>query len=234
MTVYRLNREPIFPRPEAADPEGMLAIGGDLSIPRLLEAYRRGIFPWFSEDQPILWWSPDPRMVLPPKEFHCPKRLERVLRSSKFTFTLDRDFPSVIHTCATAERPEQDGTWITDGMVEAYIALHEAGYAHSVEAWSDGNLAGGLYGISLGSCFFGESMFAHESDASKAAFTMLVQQLIDWGYTLIDCQLHTEHLARFGARDIPRHDFLQQLAQGLENPTRLGPWAFEVPMPGSE
>jgi leucyl/phenylalanyl-tRNA--protein transferase len=228
MTVYRLNREPVFPPADAADPEGLLAIGGDLTVPRLLAAYRSGIFPWYSDDQPILWWSPDPRMVLPFDEFHCSRRLERVIRQGKFTFTLDRDFTSVILACATAPRPGQDGTWITHEMIDAYVALHEAGYAHSAEAWLDGKLAGGVYGVSLGSCFFGESMFARESDASKAAFTVLVRQLRAWHFTLLDCQMYTEHLARFGAHEIPRGSFLRRLAEGLRRPTRKGPWSFDT------
>lgn len=218
----------MFPPPEQANAEGLIAWGGDLSTERLIEAYRAGIFPWYNSDQPILWWSPDPRMVLFPEELHCPKRLRRTIDSNRFRITLDEQFAEVIAACACAYRPGQNGTWITADMAAAYISLHHAGFAHSVEAWLDGELAGGLYGVSLGGCFFGESMFADSSDASKTAFVRLVEQLRAWGFTLIDCQMHTEHLARFGAREIPRNEFLERLGAGLEHPTRQGSWRFDV------
>lgn len=183
MTIYRLFDEPVFPDPEYADPDGLLAVGGDLSPMRLLNAYSNGIFPWYAEGSPILWWSTNPRLVLIPDEFHIPRSLRRVLNKGTFSFTMDTDFSAVINQCACCPRPEQDGTWIVDEMVEAYTALHELGYAHSVEAWQDGELVGGLYGVSLGSIFFGESMFYRVPDASKAAFAVFVEQVRKWGFS---------------------------------------------------
>ncbi len=227
MTIYRLFEEPIFPDPEEADPDGLLAVGGDLSPERLLTAYSNGIFPWYSEDSPILWWSTSPRLVLLPHEFHMPRSLRRVLNKGTFTFTLDEAFSSVIKECANASRPDQDGTWIVDEMVEAYILLHDLGYAHSVEAWQDGELVGGLYGISLGSAFFGESMFFKVPDASKAAFAVLVNQLKAWDFTLIDCQQTTEHLLRFGAKEVQRFRYLAMLREAQDVSTREGKWWFD-------
>lgn len=202
-----------FPPAELAmhDPDGLLAAGGDLSPERLLYAYERGIFPWFSEGQPILWWSPDPRAVLFPNEFHVSRSLRKSIRKQGFTFTLDEDFRGVIKACSEVPRPGQDGTWITAEMREAYLELHRQGHAHSVEAWRDGQLVGGLYGIAMGRMFFGESMFSRCSDASKAAFLFLVKQLQAWNFTLIDCQLENPHLARLGSRTIPRAEFLDRL-----------------------
>lgn len=227
MTIYRLFEDPVFPDPEEADPDGLLAVGGDLSPQRLLTAYANGIFPWYAEDSPILWWSTNPRLVLIPSEFHTPRSLRRVLNKKLFTFSMDTDFPGVIRACARAPRPEQEGTWIVEDMVEAYIMLHELGYAHSVEAWQDGELVGGLYGISLGSAFFGESMFFKVPDASKAAFAVLVNQLNAWGFTLIDCQQTTHHLLRFGAKELQRFRFLAMLREAMGHPTREGRWCFE-------
>ncbi len=227
MTIYRLFEEPIFPDPEEADPDGLLAVGGDLSPQRLLTAYSNGIFPWYAEDSPILWWSTNPRLVLFPNEFHTPRSLRRVLNKGELSFTLDTDFEGVINGCANSPRPEQDGTWIISDMVEAYIMLHELGYAHSVEAWKAGELVGGLYGVSLGSAFFGESMFFKAPDASKAAFAVLVNQLRAWGFSLIDCQQTTPHLLRFGAREVQRFRFLALLREAMNNPTKEGRWCFD-------
>lgn len=227
MTIYRLFEEPVFPDPEEADPDGLLAVGGDLSPQRLLTAYANGIFPWYAEDSPILWWSTNPRLILIPDEFHIPRSLRRVLNKELFSFTMDTDFEAVIHGCADMPRPEQDGTWILKEMKEAYILLHELGYAHSVEAWQEGELVGGLYGVSLGAAFFGESMFFKVSDASKAAFCMLVNQLKKWNFSFVDCQQTTRHLLRFGAREVQRFRFMSMLREAMENPTREGMWSFD-------
>nr|WP_321514412.1 leucyl/phenylalanyl-tRNA--protein transferase [uncultured Pseudodesulfovibrio sp.] len=227
MTIYRLFDEPVFPDPEEADADGLLAVGGDLSPQRLLTAYANGIFPWYGDDSPILWWSTNPRLVVFPEEFHLPRSLRRVLNKGTFSFTLDTRFSSVIRQCACCSRPEQDGSWIVDDMVEAYVMLHKLGYAHSVEAWQGDDLVGGLYGVSLGSVFFGESMFYHVPDASKAAFAVLVDQLRRWNFNLIDCQQTTDHLLRFGAREVQRYQFLQMIREGMEKPTREGRWRFD-------
>ncbi len=208
-----LTRDLWFPHPSQADEHGLLALGGDLSVDRLLLAYSTGVFPWFSSGEPILWWSPDPRMVLFPGDLHVPRRLRRIMKKQEFHITLDRDFASVIRECAASSNRGHQGTWITDHMIQAYEALHRAGYAHSVEAWHKGKLAGGLYGVCLGAVFFGESMFYHVSDASKVAFVTLMGWLDDHGVRLIDCQVRTGHLARFGAVDIPREDFLRLLVR---------------------
>ncbi|BDQ36009.1 leucyl/phenylalanyl-tRNA--protein transferase [Pseudodesulfovibrio nedwellii] len=229
MTIYRLFDDPVFPDPEEADPDGLLAVGGDLSPQRLLTAYANGIFPWYGDDSPILWWSTNPRLVVFPEEFHMPRSLHRVLNKGTFTFTMDTRFSSVIRQCACSPRPEQDGSWIVDDMIEAYIQLHELGYAHSVEAWQGDDLVGGLYGVSLGSVFYGESMFYHVSDASKAAFAVLVEQLRKWNFSLIDCQQTTHHLLRFGARELQRYQFLQMIREGMERPSREGRWRFDDP-----
>ena len=227
MTIYRLFEEPIFPDPEEADPDGLLAVGGDLSPTRLLNAYANGIFPWYSDDSPILWWATNPRLILLPEEFHMPRSLRRVLNKETFSFTLDTDFKGVINGCAGSERPDQEGTWIVPEMVEAYSLLHELGYAHSVEAWQGDRLVGGLYGISLGSAFFGESMFYTVDNASKAAFATLVLQLNRWGFTLVDCQQTTKHLLRFGAQEVQRFRYMDRLRQAMESPTREGRWRFD-------
>lgn len=227
MTIYRLFEEPIFPDPEEADPDGLLAVGGDLSPQRLLNAYCNGIFPWYAEDSPILWWATNPRLVLKPEDFHIPRSLRRVMNKNLFTFTMDKDFKSVIEGCAQAPRPDQEGTWIVEEMKEAYILLHELGYAHSVEVWQEGDLVGGLYGVSLGSGFFGESMFYSVPDASKAAFCILVEQLKAWGFSFIDCQQTTHHLIRFGAREMQRFRFMAMLREAMEVPTREGKWQLD-------
>ena len=227
MTIYRLFDEPLFPDPEEADPDGLLAVGGDLSPQRLLNAYADGIFPWYAEGSPILWWSTNPRLVLIPEEFHLPRSLRRVLNKGVFTFTMDTRFDAVIRRCACCPRPEQEGTWIVEDMVKAYILLHKMGYAHSVEAWRDGELVGGLYGVSLGTVFFGESMFYNVPDASKAAFAVFVDQLRKWDFSLIDCQQTTHHLLRFGAREMQRYRFLAMIREGVTHPTRVGRWCFD-------
>jgi leucyl/phenylalanyl-tRNA--protein transferase len=232
--VYRLGRELAFPPPEAAEPGGLLAVGGDLAPERLLLAYSQGIFPWYDETLPILWHSPDPRMVLVPGELHVSRSLERTLRRRTFRLTLDAAFARVIAACARTPRRHGPGTWITPEMNAAYLRLHEQGHAHSAEAWCEGELAGGVYGVALGACFFGESMFTRRSDASKAAFATLVRQLERWGFALLDCQVYTAHLARFGAREWPRARFLRHLRRALGRETRRGPWRLDADLGGAE
>jgi leucyl/phenylalanyl-tRNA--protein transferase len=220
-------RDP-FPPVEFAlrDPNGLLAAGGDLSPFRLLEAYRRGIFPWYSDGDPVLWWSPDPRMVLFLDELRTPRSLRRVIRSGRYEVSMDRAFRDVMLGCA-APRPGQDGTWITPEILQAYTKLFELGYAHSVEAWAGDELAGGLYGVAIGRMFFGESMFARQTDASKVALVHLVHQLRRWGFELIDCQMTTSHLASLGAREEPRALFNQQLSRLVRLDPIPGPWRVE-------
>ena len=217
-------RDP-FPPVERAlrDPNGLLAAGADLSPQRLLDAYARGIFPWFCEDDPLLWWSPDPRMVLFVDELHLSRSLRRVIRSGRFRVTLDTAFRDVMEGCAEP-RPDQDGTWITPEMLHAYMRLAALGHAHSVEAWEGDTLAGGLYGVAIGRMFFGESMFSRRSDASKVAFAHLVRQLQQWEMPLIDCQMATPHLASLGAREIPRAEFLGQVRRLVQLPAVPAPW----------
>ncbi|MEW6221565.1 MAG: leucyl/phenylalanyl-tRNA--protein transferase [Thermodesulfobacteriota bacterium] len=224
MPVFRLTRTLAFPPPGLADPDGLLAVGGDLTPDRLLLAYQQGIFPWYGPGDPILWWSPDPRFVLLPEAVHIPRRLARTLRQGRFTLTIDTAFAQVIAACATVPRPGQPGTWIVPAMAAAYNELFRLGFAHSVEAWQDDTLAGGLYGVSLGRAFFGESMFHHVADASSAALVFLCQQLTAWGFDLLDCQVATGHLSRLGARPMPRPEFLARLAKSIAAPTRPGPW----------
>jgi len=225
--IFRLDDRLVFPRPELAEPDGLLAVGGDLRPERLVLAYASGIFPWYDDENPILWHSPDPRMVLLPGDLDVPRSLAKTIRRGTYTVRLDTAFRAVIEGCQQTPRTDQDGTWITEEMLEAYVTLHEHGLAHSVEAWRDGVLAGGLYGVSLGSVFFGESMFAVQPDASKVAFVALVRQLVAWGVELIDCQVYTEHLERFGATEWPREQFLEVLAEAVQKETRLGPWRFD-------
>jgi leucyl/phenylalanyl-tRNA--protein transferase len=225
--IYRLDDRVVFPPAEDAEPDGLLAVGGDLRPERLLLAYSMGIFPWYDENLPILWHSPDPRAVLRSSRLHLSKSLRKTLRRGPYEVRLDTAFEPVIRACARARRPGQRGTWITKEMVNAYVELHELGFAHSAEAWQDGELVGGLYGVSLGAAFFGESMFANRPDASKVAFATLVSQLARWGIELIDCQVETEHLDRFGAELWPRARFLAELARALAQPTRRGRWALE-------
>lgn len=217
MPVFRLIDDHIFPHPSHADRSGLLAVGGDLSPGRLLLAYSRGIFPWYSDPDPILWWSPDPRLVLFPDELKISRSLKRVIKKNIFTVTFDRAFREVIRACADVRTNVGEGTWITQDMIDAYVRLHEMGHAHSVESWHEGRLVGGLYGVTMGRAFFGESMFSVKTDASKVAFVHLVLSLQGLGYEFIDCQTTTEHLKRFGAREIPRKEFLARLADVLES-----------------
>ncbi|HMU54603.1 MAG TPA: leucyl/phenylalanyl-tRNA--protein transferase [Nitrospira sp.] len=231
--MFRLNSDPRdlrFPPVEAASSDGLLAVGGDLSPERLLAAYRRGIFPWFQDDQPILWWSPDPRTVLFPSKLHVSRSLTRRIRRGDFNVTLDTCFRAVMTYCA-GPRPQhpEGGTWITPEMMEAYSTLHEMGYAHSVETWQEETLVGGLYGVALGGAFFGESMFSHVADASKVALVSLVRQLQTWGFTVFDCQQASPHVMRFGAENIPRLEFVANLSAALKLPDRRGSWQFDQP-----
>lgn len=227
MPVSLLTEALLFPNVTRAEPDGLLAIGGDLSIERLLLAYRSGIFPWYNEDLPILWFAPDPRMVLLPQELRINRSLRKAIRKNPYQLTLDTAFEQVIVSCAKTPRPGQQGTWITQDMKEAYGRLHEYGIAHSVEAWLDDKLVGGLYGVSLGDVFCGESMFAHADNASKIAFVALVQQVQAWGIKLIDCQVHTPHLEHFGGVETPRRAFMQALGHLIQAPTRQGKWSFD-------
>lgn len=209
-----------------AEPNGLLAAGGDLSPERLLHAYRRGIFPWYGRGDPVLWWSPDPRMVLFPEEFRIQRSLAKRLRRRDYVIRTDSAFSEVIRNCA-APREDDAGTWITEEMISAYCELHRLGHAHSVETWIDGKLCGGLYGVALGRVFYGESMFAHAPDASKVALVHLVRQLERWRFGLIDCQMKTAHLARFGAREIPRIEFSRCLTELVNYPPAANVWRFD-------
>ncbi len=216
-----------FPPLESAlvEPNGLIAAGADLSPARLLDAYRRGIFPWFGAGEPILWWSPEPRMVLFPGEFKVARALAKRLRNAAYEVRVDHAFGAVVTACA-APRPDQAGTWITPAMQAAYVRLHRLGYAHSVETWIDGELAGGLYGVAIGRAFYGESMFSRRTDASKIALAHLVAQLVRWEFELIDCQMHTAHLASLGARPIPRAEFAARLERATAAAGRMGTWSF--------
>jgi leucyl/phenylalanyl-tRNA--protein transferase len=227
MPVYRLDDRLEFPPVHLAE-DGLLALGGDLRPERLILGYSRGIFPWYAENLPILWHSPDPRMMMTTRDLVVQKSLRKVIRRRPYQLRMDTAFREVLTGCASAPRPGQDGTWLTSEMVDAYCKLHELGFAHSIEAWDGDTLAGGLYGVSLGAAFFGESMFARAPDASKVAFVACVRQLDAWGISLIDCQVHTEHLERFGAYEVPRLDYLGLLATALDEPTRRGKWALEL------
>ncbi|HET7062168.1 MAG TPA: leucyl/phenylalanyl-tRNA--protein transferase [Nitrosospira sp.] len=223
-----LNPADPFPSVTTAlvTPNGLLAAGGELSPQRLIEAYRLGIFPWFNEGDPVLWWSPNPRMVLFPNELKISRSLKKTLRKAQYEVRVDTAFLEVMWGCA-APRNGHVGTWIHDEVIAAYNFLHERGFAHSVELWIDGELAGGLYGVSLGRMFFGESMFSRVSDASKIAFVHLVRQLQRWGFGMIDCQMKTAHLASLGAREIPRSEFGQRLKELVNYPGRIGKWSFD-------
>ena len=228
MPLFQLTEDILFPSPELAEPDGLLAIGGDLTPARLLAAYRQGIFPWFSEGEPLLWWSPAPRLVLLPEQFHLPRRLGRTLRKQVFTVTTDTAFSEIIATCATIRRASGEGTWITPDMQKAYIALHELGFAHSVECWHKGELAGGLYGVSLDRFFFGESMFSHQTDASKVALATLALNAEQLNINAIDCQMTTTHLLRFGAQEFSREEFQKMLLQFIESITPQRRWRLSA------
>lgn len=225
--IYLLGEEIVFP-PAAHAEDGLLAVGGDLKPERLLRAYSQGIFPWYSEGEPILWHSPDPRFVLTPDRLRVSRSLRKVIRAGTYRVTLDTCFEAVIEACASTPRPGETGTWITPEMRQAYCELHRLGFAHSAESWREEELVGGLYGVSLGAAYFGESMFARADDASKVAFVILVEQLDRWGIRLIDCQVPTDHLARFGAEEWPRVRFLAALAEAMRQPTRPGPWRLDI------
>jgi leucyl/phenylalanyl-tRNA--protein transferase len=226
--VYELGRALVFPPPHRAE-DGLLAVGGDLSPERLLLAYRSGIFPWYSDDLPILWHSPDPRCVLPVDRLHAGRTLRRAIAKGIYEIRYDTAFDRVIAACQTTPRAGQDGTWITGEMLDAYVHLHALGYAHSVEAWRDGELAGGLYGVSLGRVFFGESMFAWQPDASKIALLALGVRIARWGFRIIDSQVATPQTLALGAEEWPRSVFLEVLATEVAFPTRRGSWATEEP-----
>ena len=221
-------RDPFPPLERALRrPNGLLAVGRTLSVATLLEAYAQGIFPWFSEGDPILWWSPDPRIVLVPSELHVARSLARRMKKGDHHVTADTAFADVIQACA-APRATEDGTWINRRMITAYGRLHEAGFAHSIETWMDGQLAGGLYGVAIGRAFFGESMFARRTDASKIALVHLARQLEAWGFGVIDCQMKTEHLATFGAREIPRREFAAWIRGLVQEPPIPAPWRIDA------
>lgn len=228
MPVFLLSDTIEFPPPHLASEEGLLAVGGDLSQKRLLLAYRMGIFPWFSNNEPILWWSPDPRLVLYPHEFKISKTIKKIIKKDVFKVTMDLAFNEVINQCAHVRLKKNQGTWIVKDMIDAYCNLHESGFAHSVEVWQGGDLAGGLYGVSLGKCFFGESMFTRVSNASNIGLVKLLEHLKKLSFDMIDCQVATEHLTRFGARQIPRIRFLNQLEKSLKAPTIKGKWDYKV------
>jgi len=226
MPVYELGRDIAFPPVELSTKEGILAIGGDLKPERLLEAYRRGIFPWYSEPEPILWWSPDPRCVLFPHEVVISGSMYKILKKGTFHFTADTCFRDVMIACAQDRQP-RPGTWITQDILESYCALHDLGFAHSLEVWEEGKLAGGLYGVSLGSIFVGESMFHVRPNASKAAFILLCRRLAELGFMIVDCQVYSPHLGSLGAWDVPRREYLKLLKMALEHETRRGSWNSE-------
>lgn len=226
MPLFKLTDELIFPNPELSLKDGLLAVGGDLSIERLLLAYENGIFPWYDDQSPILWWSPNPRMVLFPKKLKISKSLWQVIRQKKFEVKVDENFSSVIKNCASVSRTDQPGTWITDEMIKAYINLHENGFAHSFEAYYDDQLVGGLYGVSLGRIFFGESMFHKMSDASKVALYYLTEKVKSWKFLMIDAQQDTPHMRRMGAKTIPRKDFLELLDESSQYRTYKGKWSL--------
>lgn len=226
MTVYLLSEELVFPDPREAEPDGLLAIGGDLRPERLLLAYALGIFPWSSAGQPLLWWSPAPRAALAPGELRVGRSLAKAIRRRPYRLTMDLAFEAVIDACAVP-RPRQEGTWITAELRRSFVALHRLGLVHSVEAWEGERLVGGVYGLAIGALFCGESMFAAAPDASKIAFVALAQQLQRWGFALIDCQVESEHLRRFGAAPLEREVFLARIAEAIARPWKVGAWSFD-------
>ena len=224
MPVYLLPEEPVFPPVEEAEPDGLIAVGGDLSMDRLIQAYTHGIFPWFKDEDDVFWYSPNPRMIMFPDQFKVPDSLERIIRGNRFNVKFDTVFDQVIHQCAAAPRPGQDGTWISPDFIDAYIALYAHGFAHSVEVFFQGKLVGGLYGISLGAAFFGESMFFTMSNASKVAFHALVGRCVQYGFKFIDCQVETSHLLGLGATLVDRKDYLFLIEESLKAETIRGRW----------
>lgn len=224
MPVYLLDDSLAFPHPHNAEPSGLLAVGGDLTTPRLLLAYRRGIFPWYSENNPILWFSPDPRLVLFLPDLYVSRKLRKVLNSGQYDVRFDTAFCEVIRSCSAVSREGQAGTWITGDMINAYTSLHLAGYAHSVETYHEGKLVGGLYGVAIGGVFFGESMFHIMSDASKVALYYLVERLRVWGFDFIDSQVPNSHMKRMGGKEIPRDRFLSMLGEAVDKRTVAGKW----------
>jgi leucyl/phenylalanyl-tRNA--protein transferase len=227
LDIPQLDADPASPFPASIqalrEPNGLLAWGGDLQPERLLNAYRAGIFPWYTENQPLLWWSPAPRCVIFPVDVYISKRTRRRYNSGQYTLTADRDFAGVIRACAE-DRGDRGGTWITSGMLDAYTGLHRLGHAHSIEAWQDGQLAGGIYGLAIGAVFFGESMFTRQSDVGKIALIALCKQLERWSFGMLDCQLSNPHLMRMGAVEIPRQEFEQRLAEGVSKTRPAGVW----------
>ncbi len=228
MPVFRLTEEIVFPPSELAEEDGLLAVGGDLSLERLVLAYSMGIFPWYSDDSPILWWSPDPRLVLVPGDLKVSRSLRQTIKKGTYRITFDNAFERVIRGCAESRRKDENGTWITEDMIGAYCRLYEEGFAHSVESWAGNDLAGGLYGVALGGVFYGESMFTRKSDASKVAFVRLVEQLVQWKFRIIDCQVTTRHLISLGAKEVPRSEFLKIMKKALKVKTPQGKWSGEV------
>lgn len=228
MAVYSLGNEAEFPHPNLADDEGLLAVGGKLDIDWLLLAYENGIFPWYNEENPILWWSPNPRLIIDPHHFKVSKSFKRVLKKQPFSIKFDQNFEEVINHCKSNPRKGEEGTWITTEMKEAYINLHHYGYAHSVEVYEQGELVGGLYGVSMGKAFFGESMFFKKRDASKVALYYLCRELSKWNFHFIDAQVETDHLISLGAVKIPRTEFLKRLEKAMKFPTCKGKWTKTI------
>jgi leucyl/phenylalanyl-tRNA---protein transferase len=224
MPIYRLGSQPVFPDPEEAEENGLLAVGGDLSVPRLLNAYASGLFPWYGQDDPILWWSPPERALILPGEEHLSRRTLRAIKNAGFEIRVDTCFEAVVAACAEIPRSGQDSTWITLEMRAAYLELHREGFAHSFETFHGNELVGGLYGISLGAAFFGESMFSREDNASRAAFAALCERVWAWDFHFVDGQLPNDNLAQLGARVITREDFLDRLERAMKEPTRRGIW----------
>jgi len=228
MSIYLLPPEPIFPPVDEAEEDGLLAIGGDFSVDRLLNAYASGIFPWFVHEGDIFWYSPDPRMVLFPGKLKVTRSLQRVINSGKFEIRFDHDFESVIRGCAGVSRSHEPDTWISEEFITGFTELHRKGFAHSVETYFNGELAGGLYGVSLGRAFFGESMFFSRPDASKVALVHLVERITEWGFSFIDCQVDTEHFRKLGAEMIRRENYMELLNQAIKHPTKRGSWKLDA------
>jgi leucyl/phenylalanyl-tRNA---protein transferase len=225
MPIYFLGEELEFPSPELANADGVIAVGGDLSPQRLLNAYASGIFPWYNEGDPLVWWSPDPRSIITPGDIHISRTMKKLMERNAFQLTYDKRFEDVIENCS-APRKTQAGTWITQDIKDAYSQLHELGFAHSVEVWKDEKLVGGLYGVSLGKCFFGESMFSISPNSSKYALITFTQKIFKLGFLMVDCQVPNPHLTRLGARGIPRKEFLELLERGLKFQSTIGKWEF--------